>query len=138
MMGFLGGPLEDGLVAASSFLTRQKLSQVTARSQIWRIRRGNVTALQRRGLADVKPLCDESGVVGVEFVVGGCPRLGHALDQGRSGVTSSWCRQNWRPSVLTLLDAQRRHRQGTPREVARKFVVGGCPRLVLDLPSLRS
>ena len=51
-------------------------------------------------------------------------------DQGRGSVASSWCRQVWRPSVLTLLDAEGRHCKGTLREVARKFVVGGCPRLV--------
>ena len=61
-----------------------------------------------------------------------------ARDQGRGGVASSWCRYVWPPSVLTLLDAKSRHRQSTPRETTPKFVVGGCPQLVLDLPSPRS
>jgi hypothetical protein len=73
----------------------------------------------------------------VDEAIGGCPRLA-SRDQGRGGVASSWCRQVWRSSVLTLLDAKGRHCEAAPREAPRKFVVGGCPQLALDLPSPRS
>ena len=72
----------------------------------------------------------------VDEAIGGCPRLA-SRDQGRGGVASSWCRQVWRSSVLTLLDAKGRHCEAAPREAPRKFVVGGCPQLVLTNPFTR-